>query len=80
MLKAVTEPLSPEALDQSLRNYATHKWHMRFTVGTPSEASERIIVCDECGCEDFGNPAEFDWLMYPACDDMDRWADDGGAH
>jgi hypothetical protein len=52
-------------------NYESHKFQTRMTVGTADAPSERYRVCDECGCEDQGDPAEFPALDYPPCERED---------
>lgn len=52
----------------SLRAYASHTWIGRIQPGTVHGPEEHFRVCSVCGCEDIGDPAEFDWMQYPDCE------------
>jgi len=54
-------------------NYRSHRFVTRLAGGDPAEAGsyERVRVCEACGCEDAGDPAEFPELFYPDCGDED---------
>lgn len=52
--------------DESYTNYLSHSWE---TVSAGD--GEADCWCTECGCENLGNPYEFEWLEYPACDRKD---------
>jgi hypothetical protein len=49
--------------------YDTHRWNSRQRGGSPDDANsaEMICACEECGCENMGDPAEFPDLDYPIC-------------
>lgn len=50
--------------------YATHHWTGRQAGGSPFDAGscEWVCHCKDCGCENIGDPDEFPWLKYPACE------------
>jgi len=47
------------------RNYRSHKWKSVLQ-STPS-VYEWVCYCEDCGCENMGDPAEFPELEYPNC-------------
>jgi hypothetical protein len=51
--------------EKSARNYASHRWKSELQ-STPS-VYEWVCYCDDCGCENLGDPAEFPNLEYPNC-------------
>lgn len=55
----------------SLSAYGTHAWETILTPSTPSEPSERVCVCRECGLENLGHPDEFPEIEYPGCEEME---------
>ena len=49
--------------------YASHRWKSERQMTDYGTGYEYFSVCDECGCENRGDPAEFPELDYPACED-----------
>jgi hypothetical protein len=68
----IKEQMAANDAEQARADYASHRFITRMTVGTASDPSERYRVCTDCGCEDQGDPAEFEWLAYPNCNDVRR--------
>lgn len=52
----------------SYNNYLSHTWKSAIS---DFETGERTAECVNCGCEDNGDPREFDWLEYPNCERAD---------
>ena len=50
--------------------YDSHSWKTERQMADYGAGVEYIVVCDECGCEYHGDPAEFPELEYPMCDQM----------
>ncbi len=48
--------------------YESHVWVGRVQPGTVHGPEEHFRICDRCGCQDLGDPAEFDWLEYHECE------------
>lgn len=52
----------------SYNNYLSHSWKSAIS---DFETGERTAECINCGCENNGDPREFDWLEYPNCERAD---------
>lgn len=50
-------------LDESYNNYLSHKWETVW-----AGDGEADCYCVDCGCQNQGNPYEFEWLQYPPCE------------
>lgn len=46
-------------IEKSHNNYLTHSWEC--------QEGHLTSYCSECGCENQGDPREFEWLDYPDC-------------
>lgn len=56
-------------VEESYNNYLSHSWKSAIS---DFETGERTAECVNCGCEDSGDPREFDWLEYPHCERTDQ--------
>lgn len=57
--------------EESATNFRSHQWKTSGPQGSPADPGDRVVFCDDCGCENQGDPAEFPQLEYPACDRVD---------
>lgn len=57
-------------LAESYNNYLSHAWRETL-VGSPAEYLDKVVYCEKCGVENFGDPNEFQCLEYPPCDRKD---------
>lgn len=55
-------------IETSYNNYLSHSWQSSIS---DFETGEKTRECENCGCEDKGDPREFDWLEYPHCERTD---------
>ena len=52
-------------IENSYNNYLTHRWET--STDRYQYKGEKFCFCLDCGCENQGDPREFEWLDYPDC-------------